>query len=299
MRGGRICFIDRTMTARFLLTALLAAAPAAALAQAATPQDDIVVRDRREVDRKAVETYVANISVRSDGQLARFHQPVCPVVIGLPRPYSTMIEKRVVADAVAAGAPVAKKSDCAPNFIIVIAASGSDLIDDIRVNRPGWLDGLTTAQVAALAAPAPARAWSVTSLRNEDGEGLRRGADSAGSDPLAGKPVLRVMSASIIKQPTRQDVEASFVVIDKAPTFGLTLRQIADYAVMRGLAHTRTPAPGGAIDTILSLFDGSPTTPRELTGTDAAYLRALYASDGRDAAVTERNAITRRITKGK
>ena len=53
------------------------------------------------------------------------------------------------------------------------------------------------------------------------------------------------------------------------------------------------------IDTILSLLDGAPTAPRKLTGADSAYLRALYASEGRDAAVIERNAITRRIIKGK
>jgi len=287
------------MKVRALLVALAAVIPGAALAQAAVPQADIVVRDRREQDRKRVETYVAAILVRSESQLARFHQPICPVVIGLPRPYSTIVEKRILAVAVAAGAPIAKKARCSPNFVVVIAASGSDLVKDIRVNRPGWLDGLSPSEVDALIAPGPARAWSVTSLRNEDGQGLRRSSESAGSDPLAGKTVLRVMSASILKQPTRQDVEASFVVIDKAPTLGLTLRQIADYAAMRGLAHTRPPAPGGAIDTILSLLDGVSTPPRELTGTDAAYLRALYAADGRDAAVTERNAITRRIAKGK
>jgi len=287
------------MIQRFMIASLFAFLPAAALAQTAAPQDDIVVRDRREQDRKAVERYVATISVRSDGQLARFHQPVCPVVIGLPRPYSTIIEQRVLATAVAAGAPVAKRAKCSPNFIVVIAGNGSDLVKDIRLHRPGWIAGLTAAELDALVAPAPARAWSVTSLRNEDGQGLGRTSESAGSDALAGKPVLRVLSASILKQPTRQDVEASFVVIDKVPTFGLTLRQIADYAAMRGLAHTRPPAPGGQIDTILSLLDGTPTPPRELTATDAAYLRALYDSDGRDAATTERNSITRRIAKGK
>lgn len=287
------------MIQRLLVAGLLALVPDAAFAQTAPRQDDIVIRDRREADRKAVETYVANISVRSDGQLARFHQPVCPLLIGLPRPYSTMIEQRIVADAVAAGAPVAKKARCAPNLIVVIAGSGSDLVKDIRINRPGWVDGLSPADLDALVVPGPARAWSVTSLRNEDGEGLRTPSTTAGSAPLEGKPVLRVMSASILKQPTRQDVEAAFVVIDKAPTFGLTLRQIADYAAMRALAHTRPPAPGGSIDTILSLLDGAPTPPRELTATDAAYLRALYAADGRDAAVIERDRITRRIAKGK
>lgn len=291
------------MMTRILLAALSAAIPGTALAQtAAPPQDDIVIRGRREQDRKVVEKYVSAISVRSEDQLARFHQPVCPLVIGLPRPYSTIVEQRILAVAAAAGVPVAKKkATCSPNVIVVIAASGADLVRDIRVNRPGWVVGLSPPEIDALIAPAPARAWSVTSLRNEDGQAMYTPPSGSGpvGDPLGDKPVLRVMAASIIKQPTRQDMEASFVVIDKAATMGLTLRQIADYAAMRSLAHTRPPTPGGAIDTILSLLDGASVPPRELTATDSAYLRALYETDGGVAAVTERNRIARRIAKNK
>ncbi|MBN8815064.1 MAG: hypothetical protein J0J06_06420 [Sphingomonas sp.] len=290
------------MIERALIAVLLSAMPAAALAQSsapAAPNDDIVVRDRRTADRKAVERYVGEISVRTDTQLARFHQPICPVVIGLPRDYAAIVERRIVADALAAGMSVDRKTKCSPNLIVVIAENGSALVADIRRRRSGWLEGLTAGEIDALIAPAPARAWSVTSLRNEDGQGLKKTRDEAGPNPLGGIPTLRVMSASIIKAPTRQDMEASFVVIDEAATVGFSLRQIADYAAMRGLAHTRPPAPGGTIDTILTLLDGSPTPPRSLTATDSAYLRALYASDGRSAAVTERSAIARRIAKGK
>ena len=281
-----------------LLLALLLASPAVATAQTAPPQEDIVIRATREADCKAAQTYVANISVRSDGQLARFHQPVCPNVIGLNPRYAAIVEKRIVADAVAAGAPVAKKPRCSPNLFVMIASNGSDLVKDMRVNRPGWLAGLSTADIDALIAPSPARAWSITSLRNEDGEALE-GPGALGGAAFGDVPVLRVRSASIVNQPNRPDVEASFVVIDQASTIGLTLRQIADNAAMRGLARTRPPKPGGAIYTILTAPDPDAARPRELTTSDAAYLRALYASEGTSTAVTERNAIARRIAKGK
>ena len=170
----------------------------------------------RTSDRKAVETYVANISVRSDGQLARFHQPVCPVVIGLPPDHAAIVERRILADAAAAGAPVAEEGEMLANLIVIIAVNGRDLVKEIRVNRPGWLDGLTPrGSRRADRRPAPARAWSITSLRNEDGEGIGRPRGGAQRDPLGDAPVFRVLSASIIRQPTRQDVEASFVVIDQ------------------------------------------------------------------------------------
>ncbi|THD35149.1 MAG: hypothetical protein E7773_11895 [Sphingomonas sp.] len=284
---------------RFLLSALLAIVPGTAFAQTAADQNDIVIRDRALPDRKAAEAYVANISLRSDGQLARFHQPVCPSVVGLPAEHAAIVERRILADATAAKAPVTKKLPCTPNLIVIIATSGRDLVSDMKTSRPGWLTGLSIADIDALTAEGPARAWSITSLRNEDGEGIGQPRGSSQRDPLGDAPAFRVRSASIVRQPNRQDVEASFVVIDRAATVGLSLRQVADYAAMRGLAHTRPPASGGPVDTILSVLDGAATRPRELTASDSAYLRALYARDGLDSAVAERNAIARRIAKGK
>jgi hypothetical protein len=290
------------MILRSLNMVLIAAAMLApAKAQTVPAPDDIVVTGNKEADRKAAEAYVASIAVRSESQLARFHQPVCPLVIGMPKPYSTMIEKRIAEDAVAAGIDVAKKARCDANLIIVIADDGAALVKDIRIHYPGWLAGLSPHDIDVLTVPAPARAWSVTSLRNEDGQGLGNQPDTPSGDGLAGKPVLRVMTASILREPTRQDMEASFVMIDKAATMGLTLRQIADYAAMRGLARTRPPvAGGGGLTTILAIFDPSaPSRARELTNADAAYLRALYRGNGTAAAVNEKNDIARRIAKGK
>jgi hypothetical protein len=280
------------MSKRVLLAGLMAFAPVAGSAQTAPPPpsaataDDIVVRARTEAERKAIQSYVANISVRSESQLPRFHDPVCPLAIGFDRQFAAIVEKRIRDVARAAGVDVAKKERCPANLILIMAENGSKLVKDIRVHRADWLGELDPSDIDALIAPAPARAWSVTTLRNEDG-GRQRGM------------FITVMTASILKVPTRQDMEVSFVIVDKAPSMGMTLRQVADYAAMRGLARTRPPAPGGAIDTILTAFDKAATPVRELTASDAAYLRALYSTQGMMDAVTERNAITRRIAKGK
>jgi hypothetical protein len=289
------------MILRALISGMIATAVLGPAAAQTSPAPDIIVTGNKEADRRAAEVYVSSIAVRSESQLARFHQPVCPLVIGMPKPYSTMVEKRTAADAVAAGIDVAKNVRCDANLIIVIADDGAALVKDIRVHYPGWLAGLSPRDIDTLTVPGPARAWSVTSLRNEDGQGLGNQSDTPTGDGLAGKPVLRVMTASILREPTRQDMEASFVVIDKAATMGRTLRQIADYAAMRGLARTRPPAAGGkGLATILTIFDSSvPSHPSELTNADAAYLRALYRGNGTAAAVTEKNGIARRIAKGK
>lgn len=289
------------MKSRILLGAGLALLPPALSAQTLPSADDITITGRKDADRKAAQAYVSAIAVRSDTQLARFHQPVCTLVVGIPVPHSTTIARRIAADAAAAGAPVSKSAKCSPNLIVMFADDGAGVVRDIRASRPGWLGGLAPGEIDRMMEPGPVRAWSVTSLRNEDGEGLSTPPDSPIKGALSDKPVLRVMTASILRQPSRQDVETSFVLVDKQATVGLTLRQIADYAAMRGLARTRPPAAGGkGLASVLTIFDPSvPAHPLELTNADAAYLRALYRGNGTAAAVNEKNGIARRIAKGK
>ncbi|QDZ07236.1 hypothetical protein FPZ24_06865 [Sphingomonas panacisoli] len=302
-----------------LLLSVLLLVPGLAVAQDAKPQDDIVVRAQREKARKEAATFVTNISRSTDGQLARYHQPVCVAVIGgLPPEHVAIVEARIREVAAAAGIAIAKKTPCTANFIVAIAVNGSDLVKDMAKARPDWLTGLSSSDIKVLTTPGPARAWSITSLRNESGEMLssprmsdaftsilpqgRSALENGGttrSQAEIDAPSLRVQSSSIVARPNRQDIEASFVVIDRPAIVGLSLRQIADYAAMRGLGHTRPPAPGGPIETILTVLDGAGTPPRALTDSDAAYLKALYSTDGRRAAVTERNAIARRIADGK
>jgi len=267
---------------------------------AAAADDDIIVRGSKEAARKAAKAFVAQVSVRADNQLARYHSPVCPLIIGMPEPYAGMVASRIRDDAVAAGAQIARKQRCDANLIVIFAGDGAALVKDIRNNRPGWLEGLDGRDIDKLIQPGPVRAWSVTTLRNETGQPLSIPPEGTGNvnDPLSGKPVLLTLSASLLHEATRRDLEASFVVIDETATYGLTLKQIADYAAMRGLARTRAPEPGGALTTILGLFDSAAEArPPELTLADTSYLKSLYADKGLDRVLQERNRIAGDIAK--
>ena len=282
---------------------VLAMVSGAAVAQDHKGAGDIVVTGQKLPEKKAAEQFVGAITVTSNTQIARFHQPVCPVVIGLPADYAATIASRIRADAGAAGVEVAKKARCAPNLILIVAADGAKFVSDVRNTRPGWLEGLSSDEIRALAKPAAARAWTVATLRNEDGMRLSTPPEGSGAvgDPLSGKPTLLIKTASIIKVPERQDMEASFIVVDEAATVGLTLNQLADYTAMRGLARTRSVGADGAVGTILSIFDpaGTASRPRGLTQGDALYLKSLYESPGTSSAVSERNRIARRLAGAK
>src|SRR5205809_510614 len=67
--------------------------------------------------------------------------------------------------------------------------------------------------------------------------------------PGAGAPPERGLEASVWGQLSRNampescDIVSALVVFDRSAVEGLTLTQLADYATMRGLSHTR-PASG-------------------------------------------------------
>ncbi|MBX9815218.1 MAG: hypothetical protein K2X76_10995 [Sphingomonas sp.] len=250
-------------------------------------QPDIIVEAERHLPRKAIDIYVGEVTQYAEFQIPRFHEPICPVVIGMDDRYAGYIVERIKTIARQLKLRVAPTAKCDANLVVVFAVDGAAFVRDVRAKRPDWLAGMFTPDVDRLARPGqPARAWSATSIRNEDGQ------------PMAGG-VMIVKSASILREPTRQYLDASFVVIEQAAATGLTLRQLADYAAMRGLARTREPAPGSGVKTILGLFDRTTTAHAGgITSTDFAYLQALYARKGEESGVQERGRIARRIRKG-
>jgi hypothetical protein len=78
--------------------------------------------------------------------------------------------------------------------------------------------------------------------------------------------------------PQSYDIKSALVVFDGDAVIGMTLTQLADYATMRGLSHTRSAQRVQPMATILSLFDPHDGNPAELTDFASGYLRSLYWS---------------------
>lgn len=276
-----------------IMSAAIFVMSGAAFSQNTPVEDDpIVVTAPQQEEPAAVRSYVADITLRSESQVARFHDPICPVAIGLPPEHNAVIEERMRQNAEAAGIEL-EKLPCRANVILIVAENGRDFITDIRDHKPTWLGELSSSTIKRiLDEDGPARAWTITSLRNEDGWPMSgRGGEGA---------TLRVNTASILKQPTRQEMDASFIVIDKSAVLGLSLTQIADYATMRGFAKTREPEGVASVDTVLSLFDvKADMRPVSLTASDSAYLRALYKTTGMEGRLQAQARITKSINEGR
>ena len=260
-----------------------ALAAAAALLAAAAPAQPASAQDLVEA-----------VTLEADGQLTRFHDPVCPLSEGLPADYNRVIEARVRSLARAAGIAIARRG-CRPNLVVLVAEDPVEAVDLLRRRRPDIFVGLDPTDIRrVLAADGPVRSWRSSEARRIEGAPIAETRDSVIRQEVH---LVHGIPASLLRERSRRDLRLSVVLFDLASIDGLSLMQIADHAAMRALAATR-PASVAAGRSILGLFE--PQAGARLpaaTPWDLAYLRALYRSDGALRASAQRVVIGRLIER--
>lgn len=208
-----------------------------------------------------------------DEALPRFETPLCPGVFGLREDYAAEIDERIRANAVRLDVRLAKHG-CSPNLFIAFVDDGQKLLSKLAKDHPKVFCIIgESEQAEILREGEPVRVWS--HIRTID---IRR----------TGAPVRIFRCREDIPSqaskvgfflPERRDIVSSLVVFDHEEVLGMTTVQLADYATMRGLSHTRPASGNEALETILALFEGDRSSPAELTSFDVGYLESLY--DGR------------------
>jgi hypothetical protein len=266
---------------------------AGAQAEETNPGSTIVVTGKLPLtEEKALEA-VRRMSRPVDGQLARFKDPVCPLVIGFQSQYEAFVAKRIRAVAEAAGAGAAEEG-CVTNLNVVVVDDGREFVAELNRQHPEVFSGLSKKEFAALVNDeAAARSWTATAQVNSLGATVGRPSATSGSGPVkygyAGSSihfgdvdVMRIYESSNIFPSVQQAIGSAWVVLETRATLGKTLTQLADYAALRGLAMVQPAELDGSEDTILALFEpGSDAAPAALTEFDRAYLKSLYHVQGR------------------
>jgi hypothetical protein len=279
--------------------ALCAAASLAALEPpAAAPADSGIVVTGKGQPQSGDEVFdevrrLSRVDRIHDEALARFERPVCPSVVGLRADYATAIIARIRNNAASQRVPLAT-ARCTANLIVAFVDDGQSVLGTLERNYPR-LFGLLPAgeRDELLTHEAPVRVWSVVDTRLASGAPVPRW---RGREQL---PSVRGRSTSAaFSLPTRRDIEFAVVVFDRDAVIDLTLTQLADYATMRGLTHTRPARGDEPAATILSLFDADPAPPA-LTGFDRGYLRAAYYWGPTYSAATKFVGIEGRAANGK
>ncbi|MEP9358527.1 hypothetical protein [Sphingomonas sp. KR3-1] len=270
---------------RFITPALLLAASLAAPAAWAQDKPDaaITVTGKQQPPVKQAERFVRQLVALDTGQLARFLEPVCPLVLGVPAAKADAIADRLRRDAEGAKVRLGA-AGCEPNLVLVIAADADGFIAMMRKRHSTFFDDLQDVDLRDAFAKGPVHAWRLIEERDEDGAPKTALSDSH--------------SSSVFGQPTQAATVNAVVVLDKRVVLDKTIAQIADYVVMRTLAGAHPPRDGAAVNTILTLFDpqaGAP--PRAMTEMDARLLAGLYAIEGTGYATGQAHQISRAMAK--
>ena len=272
------------------LIALAAAAPLAAQPQEQPSQEIVVTGDRDP--EESVRAFVEAVTVETDDQIARFESPICPAAFGLPAGHSEVIVERIRLIAEHLEIPLAGRG-CTPNVVVLVADRGGEVVRRLRRERPDMFAALELSDIRdVMRLDGPVRAWQLTELRGADGRRLDW--IEVGRERRL-RPSLSGVMPSLTQRPTRHDLSVAFILFDLDAVEGLTLLQIADHAAMRALARTE-PAALPARRSILTLFrdrDAGGAPAEELTGWDAAYLRALYRTGNTVSAHQQRSSLAR------
>lgn len=274
-----------TLSVRFTLLAIAAALslPVQATAQQQVPSawDDEVNEDRNEIvvtgnneqiEVTRVQRQVRDIVVRQGNMfevpLARFEDRLCPGVVGLSAEFAFSFNARLRANAEELGIRLLD-DDCEPNFVVVFTDDGEAMFRTMMENEPQRFQYLDSGEQADIVTPGPVHVWTNVQPRTLTGMPIAQVRN------LGAPPQMSAWQAHTrIYTTTRRDIVTVMLSFDRDAVQGKSLRQLADYATIRGLAQTRPPEDP-VMDSILTLFDVE-SPPLGLTEFDRAYLRSLY-----------------------
>jgi hypothetical protein len=258
-------------------------APAATVASppASTEEPQVTVEAQRTELKRRLSTYVANITrtTSRDEALHRWSTPICPAVFGMPREQGEFMLERFSQIARDAGAPL-DGEHCRVNLAVVFTSEPDTLLK-------AWGDK-RRAFGGARGTPAdfnhfrmtrrPVRIWYNETFGSPHASPVLRGSMALGSR----FPDVPTATGLIGSKMYIKDVlvfTSVAVIVDTRKTGGLQIGQLADYISVVALADTDLDPSLGSAPTILRLFQaraaGAPL-PGELSGWDAAFLKALY-----------------------
>jgi hypothetical protein len=252
----------------------------------------ITVIGKREADSDRVRKLATEITVDLDWNLPipTFTDPVCFLVKGLPQGFIGEIKDRMERNAREAGISI-QKGRCRPNVFVIFVESSQKEVANLRKKNAVLYFGMRLDQMRAVESQTgPSRAWSSVEIRSRDGDRLHVNLDT-------GIREMKVPTASQISPALRRDIVSSIVLLDKSAMVDLNVNQIADYASLRTLAMTLTPADTKA-ETILNLFSGS-NVLSEMSDFDRGYLNGLYSGNSNDRWPNKLGRIVMNVTRKK
>jgi len=275
------------MTMLFAFAAALASLSTGAQTSSGPDSQTIVVQGVRN-QRQAATEYIDKVLPSSfDAQFGRFEEPLCPATVGLPDNLRGEVISRIRRVAGAAGLRLGADG-CTPNLLIVVVDDKKALIEGMKRKKEAYLYGLGGAEVKRLEnAPGPVAAWQISDVIGADGMPLSVDGD--------GFPRLfTTVPPSRLVNTTRKRLLGSVVVVEQRGLLDVSTRQLADFALVRGVTPIEPRGRSAPSSSVLSLFDGGLRpidAPQSVTWWDLAFLKALSATRSDIVADLQRDEI--------
>lgn len=290
----------------FAVAALLATGPAVAQDRTAGDDDITVTGSNPDEVAARARAFVRATGV-ANGQrpAARWKDPVCPKVAGVPADKAAIVEERMRSFAREVGAPLAA-APCRANAIVNFTADGADFARRAAARAPRQMRDIPAdRREAIMTGSAPVRWWYLTQVRGADNEGptgdqqpmfmtVEGGAAGSGLPGGEGGVQMRYKDGRISTQSIRTLAGAS-VVVDVSKTGSSSIETLADFAALVALAEFQ-PGDPPPDDSLLGLFAAA-DAPSAATPSDVTLLRQLYAIPLDREARTHRRMLARALAK--
>jgi len=276
------------------------------------PTENIIVSAPGLAPDTALHDFVKSYTAASQvsGKTARWRAGICPVITGLPQKAGELVTDRVRQIAGMVDAPVAAQS-CKPNIDIVFTLNPQVLLNGVRSKTPILLGYHDVAQEERLATVThPLQAWYTTQTVDFHGSAYvdDRLCKNCGMYIPSASGVVFVPDArafavtgSRLGDGLSSELYHVIIVVDLAKVAGHTLGGLADYVAMLSLAQTQAfevCEPVASITNLVSPGCDAGVKTSEITGSDLAYLHALYSIDPRGSFLQQQGDIAYQMKKG-
>jgi hypothetical protein len=259
-------------------------APAAAASRDSPAPDEVTVTAQRRRDlAPRVEKFVGHIAELVNGEgLARWKDPVCPRVIGLPQQEGEYVLGRISEIARDAAVPLAGKA-CRANLYIVVSKDPQALLKNTDEANRLMIFGSESPSVIDdfIATPLPVKVYYKTSMYTSLGLPLGDTHPVPPPDSFHPRTFQQNNTSAHLSTNVIYGVSTVVTIVDQTRIKGISRGQFADYIAMVSLADIKPGANLGDAPTILKLFDGgSPENALPGMSTwDEAFLKSLYTTE--------------------
>jgi hypothetical protein len=300
----------------WLAMVLFLTAPAFAQTER-SPSESITVtagKYPQAVIRSFVDSHIA--PTRMANKLARWKDPICPEVVGLPPKFGGFIRQHILDVAARVGAPANTRERCRPNMRVVFTTTPQELMNTVRKKYPdvlGYYD--SSAQADRMAEVSKLiQAWYVTAtvdLRGNVFPDTRRpgGLEICMPNPMPGAvppcltmimPNARPMNVTgsrLLGDGLSSAFSHVLVVANPDRLVSHEMGTLGDYIAMLALSQQREPEGCQPMPSILNLLEAQCPQAAGLTDADLAYLTALYRMGASDSLQQQRDQLVSSINR--